>query len=56
MNFHTPPAHTFRHTLIFIACVALLVIAGIIAAHVIAGHRFAFEELFMMWIHTHTGE
>lgn len=56
MTFHTTPTHTFRHTLILIVCVALLVIAGIIAAHVITGHRFAFEEPLMMWIHTHTGK
>lgn len=56
MNFQAPPPHTVRPTLILVVCVALLVLAGIITAHVIAGHRFAFEELLMMWIHTHTGE
>ncbi|WP_165010026.1 phosphatase PAP2 family protein [Neisseria yangbaofengii] len=56
MNSYAASAHTGRHTLILIVCVALLVSAGIIANNVIAGHCFAFEEPLMMWIHTHTGE
>lgn len=53
-----PTAHSVPpncRILMLIVCVALLVTAGIIAAYIAAGHRFAFEEPLMMWIHTHTG-
>lgn len=55
----TLPVQSARPTcriLVLIVCVALLVTAGIIAAHVAAGGQFAFEEPLMMWIHTRTGE